>query len=53
LNEVEVMRKRLEWALRQRLEEYKGMEYTEESLGRIAHEISKTLDRFERADNLQ
>ena len=41
----EVLEKRLDWALRQCLSDYKGIKLSDETRGRIMHEIANTVER--------
>jgi len=41
----DVLLKRVEWALKQKLSAYEGVEYSEENLHRIIHEASMTIER--------
>jgi len=46
----ETMRKKIEWSIKKRLDDYARMKFSEENLGRIAHDVIKVLDRHEKSE---
>lgn len=46
----ETMKKKIEWAMIKRLEDYIGMKGSRENLARISHDIAKVLDRHEESE---
>jgi len=45
----EVVKKKLQWAMRQRLESAERDPFTDENIGRIAHEMMQVLNRHEKS----
>lgn len=46
----DIRRKRIEWVLRQRLQDYIGMEYSEENIQKMEYEVANTIHRLEGDD---